>query len=328
MILMTECKYKKRLQFYLDGWTDNRSSKDIEKHLKHCSQCQIEIAELQEVTEAALEIVDQAPDREYWDSFTTRVGNRIVSRDIEPVLVERKPPRFLFFRLASILAIIMMVTVSMVVLFRLEGKIPQKPMAVIISPQSSETVQPKSDLSEIKQSAPIKNMDNLSESTTPKQTTVIPVILDSEKVQEMYASVAPDKSSDISSSALTVEDLSEQFHRTPLIDKASFRLDTEGRAVALTISGSPVSIDPSLRLRNSFVGQRLLAGLGMSNQSGAAIGNSGPLYGFNPASPAFAWEDFQNELSSSWGYLRIASDTSKSTEIKKYFIELELMQTR
>ncbi|UCE66333.1 MAG: zf-HC2 domain-containing protein, partial [Candidatus Zixiibacteriota bacterium] len=81
---MKSCKYEKRLQLYLDGWMERSESARFEKHLKKCSICQSEVMELEDISAAALEIVDEAPERGYWNSFYPRTQNRIISRSITP----------------------------------------------------------------------------------------------------------------------------------------------------------------------------------------------------------------------------------------------------
>ncbi len=79
---MSKCNNTKLMQIYLDGWMGESEIKKFEDHLKDCPECQMELVDLEEVTRATLEIVDQAPEREYWDNFVNRVNNRIAARDV------------------------------------------------------------------------------------------------------------------------------------------------------------------------------------------------------------------------------------------------------
>jgi anti-sigma factor RsiW len=98
---MRECRYKKRIQIYLDGWMDDKEARRLEAHLKRCSDCQTEMVELEEIASAALEIVDQAPDINYWKNFPARVLNRIISRDVNPYGGKPKPARSLRLKIGS-----------------------------------------------------------------------------------------------------------------------------------------------------------------------------------------------------------------------------------
>ena len=74
------------------------------------------MAEMEELGGAAFEIIDQAPEREYWDSFHTRVCNRILSRAIAPEPVREKSSRLLVMRLAlSTMAALAMVFVVLII---------------------------------------------------------------------------------------------------------------------------------------------------------------------------------------------------------------------
>jgi len=81
-------------------------------------------------------------------------------------------------------------------------------------------------------------------------------------------------------------------------------------------------------LRKSVLSERLLAGLGHDNQGGIAAIYHGPIYAFLSPAVNGKLADLEDGMSSTWGYLRVPSDTSRSNDIKRYLIELELMQAK
>jgi hypothetical protein len=124
---------------------------------------------------------------------------------------------------------------------------------------------------------------------------------------------------------LKLKDPSSQFKILSMVGKTELHPSNEyALAIPLSLTEYSGSSDPSFRLKSAFVGQRILAGLGMNTENSNALSYHGALGGLNPGSIL----ENETEASSNWGYLRNPSDTSKSSEIKKYFIELELMQTK
>lgn len=81
---MTGCRNRKRVQLYLDGWMSESETDSFESHLRSCPDCQAELVNVEEASSSALEIVDQAPDAKYWESFSSRLFNRLISRDVSP----------------------------------------------------------------------------------------------------------------------------------------------------------------------------------------------------------------------------------------------------
>ncbi len=311
---MKECEYKKRLQLYLDGWVTGTALAEIEEHLKSCPDCQAEMTELLEVNGAAFEIIDQAPDRYYWESFTSRVRNRIIARDSETIPFEKKSPRYPTFSLASVLIIIVLfIGATVAFLFRPAEKI-EIVMPPTIVQHNSPGLFPHSAL------FPPPRLAGFGlENYTPRP----PV---------NAANPEPGKAVDngneiggpkIEYPQLEIRNLVSQFKTTSPLERTEFPPTND---YALTIPPSFVDNAngsyPAFRLKDAFVGQRLLASMGTDAPNSANLVYQDQLLGYNPTSATV------DGTSSNWGYLRDPSDTSKSGEIKKYYIELELMQTK
>jgi len=86
-------------------------------------------------------------------------------------------------------------------------------------------------------------------------------------------------------------------------------------------------VDPSFRMKSSFVGQQIMAGINAQTQNFSSGASQSPLYSLGPDGSAKTPGEI-SDIPSTWGYMRVPTDTSKSAEIMKYFLELELMQTK
>jgi hypothetical protein len=127
--------------------------------------------------------------------------------------------------------------------------------------------------------------------------------------------------------SLVVKDMNSGFRAQPLIGKAEIKYDDSYQSLAeLLVSNH--SNGRGYRLKASVLGERLLAGLSQSGLGEIAELYHGPHSSQHSDGYSDKWVDFSGEDFSTWGYLRVPSDTSKSSEIRKYLIELELMQTR
>jgi hypothetical protein len=326
MIEMRECRYKKRLQFYLDGWLGEYESKDFEEHLKNCAQCQIELANLEEINSAALGMVDQAPEKEYWESFATRVRNRIVSRNAVPVIVKEKTSKLLGFRLSAVLMSLLAVASILLIIIRYENRQPvvttiattlqQNPVAAQNQPKNSP--QATSQSAFVSPSIPLFN----------EPLAANPKIGIAELAGTRPSTKAVNTGNiDAGPTSLVAKDMNNDFRAQPLVGKAEIKYDDSYQSLAeLLISNR--SNERGYRLKASVLGERLLAGLSQSGLAEIAELYHGPLYNMHSDGTGDKWVDFSGEDMSTWGYLRVPSDTSKSREIRKYLIELELMQTR
>jgi hypothetical protein len=323
MGLMIDCKHKKRIQLYLDGWTAGEAFKDLEEHLKVCPECQAEMAELVEIQSAALEIIEQAPDHSYWRSFASRVRNRIIARDVEPERdAPRSAPRFPIFRLASVLMTIVVIMGTSFLLLNRESNreqlIPSSPSGLTqsnINPAATAVPASTGAISET------TVLDNPNSRAQAALSNIKPEVL-----PERVSPLSVDRPVSSPNPGLEQRDLAGQFRSTSQIPRTQPGLRNETKLMMpASLMENSISNDPAFHFKNAFLGQRILASLAMDGQKASGIASQGPLYGYNVSSLTGADEP---GASSNWGYLLVASDTSQSSEIKKYFIELELMQAK
>ena len=324
---MTDCRYKKRIQFYIDGWIDERGSRDIEKHLKHCPQCQVEMAELAELNGAALEIVNEAPDREYWESFNTRVRNRILSRNVEPVRIVRRAPWYLSMRLASVFVMVLAVFATTIALLRwnVRSPIPVVNITSPVSKQLNTQTPPVIVASEELKPGPSVN-NNPSDIAQPdlllaeNNNNIVSANTVISTNRPQPRSTRSTKTAD----EIEVKD-TEAFLR--FASEAESQPLNLGNKPIISVSSSPAVVDPSFRMKSSFVGQQIMAGINAQTQNFSSGASQSPLYSLGPDGSAKTPGEI-SDIPSTWGYMRVPTDTSKSAEIMKYFLELELMQTK
>ncbi len=72
--------FEKLLHLYLDGETDEKSSKEIEEHLSTCQSCAEKLRELRSLEAEARRIKLPEPSPAYWENFTREVRNKIILR--------------------------------------------------------------------------------------------------------------------------------------------------------------------------------------------------------------------------------------------------------
>jgi anti-sigma factor RsiW len=313
---MADCRYKKRLQFYLDGWIDERGARDIEKHLKHCPECQVEMADLAELNNAALEMIDEAPDREYWDSFATRVRNRILSRNVEPVQIIRKAPWYLSLRLASVIVVIFSISAVSIALLKM-GQMSTSSILTVnpptAAPSQTSRVEPLPPAAPLDVASAQPEVINAVARKTPVENRQI-----NNRNSRAYMASGNDKSDD-----LALKNPIDFIREKPQVYNVTNNAAFGNQPIEIAYSG-PELIDPSYRMKSSFVGQRIMAGLAQDSPDKSGDASYSFASDNSPTSQNLAGDEIQ----STWGYLRVAADTSKTNENKKYFIELELMQTK
>jgi hypothetical protein len=317
---MTNCKYKKILQFYLDGSDDRHDFKELEEHLRSCAECQLELAELEELNGAALEIADQAPERDYWESFPTRVRNRIIARNIVPVPSRRRLPWYYSLRMASVLVASVLLIGSAYIL--ISGQLTTEGSNIGNVTGASKAVE--------------RTVESAGE----------PAILEAEvdlRQEGQENSIPPNAAVAVRGEALgpapniqrnngaqelvEIKDLQLRFREVAIAGRGIPRLETEIKSYSSIYSTSFADIDPSFQMKVSLVNQRLLAGLNKRSQAGISGINQSATYG--PGSVLLEGNmALSNESPSTWGYTSIPSDTSHSEEMKKYFLELELMEAK
>jgi hypothetical protein len=332
MNLMTGCKYKKRIQFYLDGWIDKRSSRDLEKHLKHCADCQVELAELQELNSSAVEVIDQAPDNEYWESFETRVRNRIIARNVEPIERESRRPRFFALRLASIFAILLFILGAGLMILKTNTKIPN--MLSLTAPEKlnnsivNEEQRPANLISQQKNNNnPESNVGRTENGKIVSTNSSVGKEQNKNLVEAPTKVQIPNNNAD-NPTGTSQRDVSAMLRSSDgvAIGKAPTRLLTEFEPPLFNSSPDLASIDPSFRLKSSYIDQRIMADL--NTRSRNIAGYVGALSGYTSAFEGITLNGAPADVSFGWGYLNVPADTSRAGDLKKYYIELELMQAK
>lgn len=85
------CKdFEKLIHLYLDGKLDEQKRKEVEKHLAECQKCREKFESLKLVEEKAKGIKIPEPGDAYWESFSQRVRERIISKQKQPFGVKVK----------------------------------------------------------------------------------------------------------------------------------------------------------------------------------------------------------------------------------------------
>jgi hypothetical protein len=324
MMSMANCRYKKILQFYLDGSGQGHDFTELEEHLKNCAECQIELAELEEINGAALDIVDEAPEREYWESFPIRVRNRIIARNIEPAVVKHKEPWYATFRIASVLVVLVLIAgFGFLVLQRgLTVLDNSAPISDIIGQSGNQDPVPPPTLESALPELSSSGITDLSVEPAPIISNTLgspgePSFADREAVFD-------NKKPETSLSPIEINTLDGRFRDIRLVGAAVPKLETEIKSYTPIFASYLADIDPSFHMKESFIKQRLLSAMNYRSHSAPANG----LLHDNAVTEMGGKVRPTNETSSIWGYTSISSDTSDSEEMRKYFLELELMQSK
>jgi len=319
---MGTCKHKKRLQIYLDGWMDKSETARFEKHLKECSICQSELLELEDVSSAALEIVDEAPETSYWDSFYVRTLNRIISRSVTPYEESSEVHRGLRLKIGSYsLAIVSLATILLVILNFLPDVLnltPEKDLSLRVSTEQTVPVT-------------LADVDKGSESVRSGLTG------ESEVIISQYVS-EPAISSQFLSEPASIENGGAEMSDDILKSGAEILSYFKGNDVTerpeLILSdltdyseGSTKTdygkINEDLRLSSSMIAAGILSEAGdESNLIKSFDGRSK----FSVAENGLS--SFLNGASGNWGYLSKPPDSAEAEEFRRYLIELELIQTK
>jgi len=327
---MADCRYKKILQFYLDSPNGARDFKQLEEHLKTCLECQIQLAELEELNSAALEIIDEAPEKEYWNSFPVRVRNRITARSIEPAAIvqRRRAPWYSAFRMASVLVALVFVVAYSLLILRRGTSVLDNPVPIAGGP-ATVSEQPISSAPADNQAAPatqpnVQDKNGFSSQVDSRELQPATTFKTGEAVRQVKRQARPK----VIPVNVIIRDLAGQFHGVKAAQLRAPRLETEIRSYAPVFASYLADIDPSYHLKDSFISQRLLAGLNDRPRIGFNGMYQGSNYGFSSLSLDGSRVLPTNETQSTWGYTSISSDTSKSAEVRQYYLELELMESK
>lgn|GEM_PF-1310695 len=84
-------RFDKLINLLLDGRLDQSKERELKEHLSQCERCQKKLALLESVEGRAKKIEIEEPAREYWDSFSIRVREKVLARkEKSPVVRLRK----------------------------------------------------------------------------------------------------------------------------------------------------------------------------------------------------------------------------------------------
>jgi hypothetical protein len=319
--MMKKCKYSKRIQLLLDGWMDEKEAARFEKHLRGCSICQSELIEHEEITTAALEIVEQAPETEYWKNFHSRVMNRIHSREVSPYSSEEiekpvsKRTKLGIFAISfvSIAAVFLIVANfifnnSMTPVEDINiSQVPDEVSEALTNntESSAPEIAPREDLIE-----PVST-DETTQSVKEEESETV-----ANQPQIQYAS---DQSYNTEESFLNFDRESSDYLTGNIILSDFQPSLTENANITPQIPDFDRSIDERMRLRTDLITSGILA------------------YANNPANgtlsgayPSISQIDITEKsgLTTSWGYLSMPRDTANADEFERYLIEIELVEDK
>lgn len=68
------------IHLFWDGRINEREREELEKHLLTCKRCKEKLALLESIEKGAKDIKIKEPSQEYWDTFSSRVRERIVAQ--------------------------------------------------------------------------------------------------------------------------------------------------------------------------------------------------------------------------------------------------------
>jgi len=74
-------RFDKLIHLLLDGRLKKHEESELRQHLSTCEDCAQKLALLKSMESAAKEISTEEPPKEYWDTFSSRVRERIVQRE-------------------------------------------------------------------------------------------------------------------------------------------------------------------------------------------------------------------------------------------------------
>jgi hypothetical protein len=319
---MKTCKQSKRLQIYLDGWMENVEAARFEKHLKKCSSCQAELIELEDISSAALEIVDEAPESSYWDSFYARTLNRIISRNVTPYERSGEPRKSLRLKIGSYsLAIVSMAALILLAVNFLPD---------ILNLMAERNLDRQKGL-EQSESASIVEAIETGESlelNTRDLTVSEPELVESEQVntisQEADLASAETGDNSISDRLIPADDDILTYFRDDIpVNEPLLTLSDVSDYPGESAPEEYNNINEDYRLSSSMIAAGILSeasdrynlGRSFDGYTGFSLNE----YGAN---------SFLNGVSGNWGYLSMPPDSAEAEEFRRYLIELELIQAK
>jgi hypothetical protein len=322
---MAECRNKKRMQIYLDGWMNEIQSARFEEHLRRCDDCQSELVSLEEMSSAALEIVDHAPEREYWENFAARVKNRILARQASPY-AERKSAGF---RLKIASYSVSLIAVAAVLLLTF-GLLSEKPDIMVADDGlSGPDVSRAAEITDNEQSGAVDAIERDATTDFSEMLSGPDLMPGSiEKSADTKSAFADDSSlpaddegklPDSEAASILSRDFAAAF-RSPLkVNPATVSFSEYENFLSRLLtayggySGSDFSVNPNV------VTEGILTGYAIRTILDRDAGGSAYINGF--VGP-------ENRVSPGWGYLGLPGDMASEDEFRRYLIELELMQLK
>lgn len=326
MFQMATCKHRKRLQIYLDGWMERVEAVRFEKHLKKCSECQSELMALEEVSSSALEIVDEAPESSYWDSFYARTLNRIISRDVTPYEQPEESRKSLRLKIGTYsLAIISLAAVLLLALNFIPG---------ILNSTSDQQAAEKSPTPRTE----VANIESDNEVTTGS-AQVEPVTLKSpQNGPALQIPANPqNQAGEPSEKALTENndvkalvnlaknnaEIESYFKGNVPAESPKLELSDLGSNSRNVTDTDYEQIDDDYRLSSSMISAGILSDFDNRDEFRGAGGDQ-----FDLSGPGDGGRDILNGSIRDWGYLSMPADSVDTLEFRRFLLELELIQTK
>jgi hypothetical protein len=90
-VIKLRCEdFDELIYLFWDGRIDERKKEELEKHLSTCERCKEKLALLESIEKGAKGIKIKEPSQEYWDTFSSRVRERIIAQKEESFLFKFK----------------------------------------------------------------------------------------------------------------------------------------------------------------------------------------------------------------------------------------------
>jgi hypothetical protein len=145
-------KFDRLINLYLDGRLDKDQETELRAHLSQCSRCAQKLTSLESLEKEARGIKAKEPSPSYWDSFSTRVRDKIVSKEESTTVFGLKKALESFFTYSPLKIKIAAALASLVLVFLIgklyvehKGKKMIPPLEVVQTEEQS-----KLDIPEIK----------------------------------------------------------------------------------------------------------------------------------------------------------------------------------
>jgi len=304
---MSGCKRKKRLQIYLDGWMDERDSEQFENHLRRCDECQTELFELEEISSSALEIVDHAPERDYWESFFTRAHNRINSRGVTPYVERESQASGL--KLTSYTVGIMAIAAVLILTFSYLSRGPRH------SDSEAQVSGEKESRSVAASGAIVSEQELITKIAVIPEAP--PSAAEFDKIDlraEKPADVDIDYSDTIS--AISDKDYQSAFRGSIRLKPGELWLSEDENFVSRLLAEYDGLADDSFSVNPNVVAEGIISGYASGGNGRNGLLFTGRGLGTNDA------------INPGWGYLGLPGDTTRSDEFHRYLIELDIMRAK